>query len=66
MLGVGRHNKNESKVSRGKDAHEITRRVTGSVRTLPCLSQFWSHQVVKFDFTADLTGTGNQSEVVIK
>jgi len=24
------------------------------------------HQLVKFDFTADLTGTGNRSEEVIK
>jgi len=30
------------------------------------LDKFWQHQVVKFDFTADLTGTGNRSEVVIK
>ena len=29
------------------------------------LDKFWSHQVVKFDFTADLTGTGNRSGVVI-
>jgi len=26
----------------------------------------WEHQAVKFDFTADLTGTGNRSEEVIK
>ena len=26
------------------------------------LDKFWQHQSVKFDFTADLTGTGNQSE----
>jgi len=25
------------------------------------LDMVWSHQVVKYDFTADLTGTGNQS-----
>jgi len=30
------------------------------------LDKFWSHQAVKFDFTADLTGTGNRSEEVIK
>jgi len=30
------------------------------------LDKFWQHQLVKFDFTADLTGTGNQSEKVIK
>jgi len=30
------------------------------------LDKFWQHQLVKFDFTADLTGTGNRSEVVIK
>jgi len=30
------------------------------------LDKFWQHQLVKFDFTADLTGTGNQSEEVIK
>jgi len=30
------------------------------------LDKFWQHQAVKFDFTADLTGTGNQSEEVIK
>ena len=29
------------------------------------LDKFWQHQVVKFDFTADLTGTGNRSEEVI-
>jgi len=23
------------------------------------LGKFWSHQAVKFDFTADLTGVGN-------
>jgi len=28
--------------------------------------KFCQHQAVKFDFTADLMGTGNQSEVVIK
>ena len=27
--------------------------------------QNWKHQSVKFDFTADLTGTGNRSEEVI-
>jgi len=26
------------------------------------LDKFWSHQVVKFDFTADLTGSGNDQE----
>ena len=26
------------------------------------LDKFWKHQSVKFDFTADLTGTGNRSE----
>ena len=31
-----------------------------------CLDKFWKHQSVKFDFTADLTGTRNQSEEVIK
>ena len=31
-----------------------------------CLDKFWQHQSVKFDFTADLTGTGNRSEEVIK
>ena len=31
-----------------------------------CLDKFWQHQSVKFDFTADLMGTGNQSEEVIK
>jgi len=30
------------------------------------LDKFWQHQAVKFHFTADLTGTGNQSEEVIK
>jgi len=30
------------------------------------LDKFWSHQAVKYDFTADLTGTGNRSEKVIK
>ena len=30
------------------------------------LDKFWKHQSVKFDFTADLTGTGNRSEEVIQ
>jgi len=30
------------------------------------LDKFWKHQSVKFDFTADVTGTGNRSEEVIK
>jgi len=30
------------------------------------VDQFWQHQAVKFDFTANLTGTGNRSEEVIK
>jgi len=30
------------------------------------LVKFCQHQSVKFDFTADLTGTGNRSEEVIK
>ena len=30
------------------------------------LDKFWSHQTVKYDFTADLTGTGNRSEEVLK
>ena len=30
------------------------------------MGQFWRHQLVKFDFTADLTGSGNRSEEVIK
>jgi len=30
------------------------------------LDKFWQHQTVKFDFTADLTGTGNRSKEVIK
>jgi len=30
------------------------------------LDKFWQHQAVKFYFTADLTGTGNRSEEVIK
>jgi len=29
------------------------------------LDKFWSHQAVKYDFTADLTGTGNRSEEVL-
>ena len=29
------------------------------------MDKFWLHQLVKFDFTADLTGTGNRSGVVI-
>jgi len=29
------------------------------------LDKFWSHQAVKYDFTADLTGTGNRSVEVI-
>ena len=30
------------------------------------LDKFWLHQAVKYDFTADLTGTGNRSEEVTK
>jgi len=30
------------------------------------LDKFWQHQLVKFDFTADLTGNGNRSEEVTK
>jgi len=30
------------------------------------LDKFWSHQAVKYDFTADLTGTGKRSEEVLK
>ena len=30
------------------------------------LDMFWSHQAVKYDFTADLTGTRNRSEEVTK
>jgi len=30
------------------------------------LDKIWLHQAVKFDFMADLTGTGNRSEGVIK
>jgi len=30
------------------------------------LDKFWSHQAVKYDFTADLTGTRNQSEELLK
>jgi len=29
-------------------------------------AKFWQHQLVKFDFAADLSGTGNRSEEVIK
>jgi len=29
------------------------------------LDKFWSQHAVKFDFTVDLTGTGNRSEEVI-
>jgi len=29
------------------------------------LDKFWQQQLVKFDFTADLTGTGNRQEEVI-
>jgi len=38
----------------------------GTVNTFKApLDKFWSHQVVKFDFTADVTGTGNRSGAVI-
>ena len=30
------------------------------------LDKFWLHQAVKYDFTADLTGTENRSEAVLK
>ena len=29
------------------------------------LDKIWFHQAVKFDFTADLTGTGNRSLLVL-
>jgi len=29
------------------------------------LDKFWQHQLVTFDFTADLTDTGNRSEEII-
>jgi len=38
----------------------------GKVKGKGSLDKFWKHQSVKFDFTADLTGTGNRSEEVIK
>jgi len=30
------------------------------------LHKFWSHQAVEYDFTADLTGTGNRSIEILK
>jgi len=30
------------------------------------LGKFWLHRAVKFDFTANLTGTGNRPEEVVK
>jgi len=30
------------------------------------LDKFWSHQTIKFEFTADLTGIGKRSEEIIK
>jgi len=30
------------------------------------VDKVWSHQAVKFDFTADLTGIGNRSEEIVK
>jgi len=30
------------------------------------LDKFWQHQLLKLDFTADLTGTGNRSEEAMK
>jgi len=29
-----------------------------------CLDKCWQHQAIKFDFTANVMGTGNQSEVI--
>ena len=29
------------------------------------IDKFWSHQAVKYDVTADLTGTENRSEKII-
>jgi len=29
-----------------------------------CFHKFWQHQIVKFDFTADLTDTGNGPKVI--
>ena len=59
--------------------HYFSARIVNTLKSLPnsvvnassvntfkaWLDKFWSHQVVKYDFTADLTGTGNQSEVVM-
>jgi len=33
-----------------------------TVNAFKARDKFWHHQLVKFDFTADLTGTGNRSE----
>jgi len=30
------------------------------------LDKYWSHQAVKFDFTADLTGIRNRCDKIIK
>jgi len=37
-----------------------------TVNAFKARDKFWHHQLVKFDFIADLTGTGNRSEEVIK
>jgi len=29
------------------------------------LGKFWQHQAVKFDFTADLTGIGNDADLEV-
>jgi len=44
-----------------------TENLKGTVNAFKArLDKMWLDQAVKFDFTADLTGTGNRSEAVIK
>jgi len=45
-----------------KSAKKIERIMLNHAR----LDKFWLHQAVKFDFTTDLTGTGNRSVLCIK
>ena len=43
-----------------------TAKIETKMRNTVFFLSFWKHQSVKFDFTADLTGTGNRSEEVVK
>jgi len=58
-----KNEKNEENVTRAAKYHTIASTMTIIVYHF---YKFWQHQAAKFDFTADLTGTGNRSEEAIK